>query len=291
MNIPLVYAITLNSNRRVDALECLGSLTQITSPKLRILVIDNGSTDGSPQSITEKFPSVEQIVNASNVGFSAGFNIGLRRALEAKADYALILNNDSLVAPNMLEPLITAIKPEDVGITAPAIYYASNPEQVWSTGGGRNPLTLEMTGDHGRHETLIQITEREFLSGCGMLIKRSVIERVGLFDENFFLYYEDSDYCLRTRKAGFRLLVVPQARMWHKVSASTNGSDSPMERYWMGYSGVRFFRKHARPWQVPFIILWRLGSTVKIVVRLAHAGRSAAARAFVRGVWEGLKSN
>jgi GT2 family glycosyltransferase len=290
MSAPLVFVITLNWNRRDDTLACLESLSHLAYSNARVLVVDNGSTDGSPQAIAREFPQVEQIVNPRNFGFAGGFNVGLRHALDAGADFAFILNNDTIAARDILDPLVAAAAPGEVGVVAPAIFYASDPERVWSTGGGRNRLTLEMTGDHGRHATLAGITEREFLSGCAMCIKRSVLERVGLFDEEFFMYYEDSDYCLRARRAGFRLLVVPQARVWHKVATSSDGSDSPAERYWMGRSSVRFFRKHARGWQWLAIIPWRVGSTIKTVLRLGSAGRWAAAHAYLRGVWEGIRA-
>jgi GT2 family glycosyltransferase len=116
-----------------------------------------------------------------------------------------------------------------------------------------------------------------------------VLERVGLFDERFFLYYEDSDYCMRVRRAGFRLLVVPQARMWHRVSSSTEGSDSPTERYWMGYSSIQFFRKHVRLWQLPVIIPWRVGSIVKTLLRLVISGHPSKAFTYLRGIFGGLR--
>lgn len=290
MSAPLVFVITLNWNRRDDTLACLESLCCLAYPNARVLVVDNGSTDGSPQAIARQFLQVEQIVNPQNLGFAGGFNVGLRHALAAGADFAFILNNDTIAAPNILELLVAAASANDVGIVAPSIFYASDPARVWSTGGGRNRLTLEMTGDHGRRAPITEITEREFLSGCAMCIKRSALERVGLFDEEFFMYYEDSDYCLRTRRAGFQLLVVPQARIWHKVATSSDGSDAPAERYWMGRSSVRFFRKHARGGQWLAIISWRAGSAIKTVWRLVSARRWVAARAYLRGVWEGIRA-
>lgn len=288
MSAPFVFAITLNWNRRDDTLECLDSLMQLTYPNVRLLVVDNGSTDGSPQAIAKRFPRVEQLVNPENLGFAAGFNVGLKHALEKGADLIFILNNDTLVARDMLEPLVAAIGPPDVGIVSPAIYYASSPDQIWSTGGGRSRLTSDMTGNHGRGQKITQVSEREFLSACAMLIKRCVLEHVGLFDERFFVYYEDSDYCLRARRAGFRLLVVPQARVWHKVATSSNGSDSPAERYWMGRSSVRFYRKHVHRWRWLIVLPWRVGSTLKTVLRLVGSGRLTSAQAYLKGVWDGL---
>lgn len=250
--------------------------------------MDNGSTDGSPSIISARYPIVRQIVNSENLGFARGFNIGLRYALDAGADFVLVLNNDTLVAPDMLEPLVTAAMPSHVGITAPVIFFASDPGRIWSAGAGRNPWTLDLTGNHGRAMSLVSNVEREFVSGCAMLIKRVVLEQVGLFDERFFMYYEDSDYCLRVRRAGFSIWVVPLAQMWHKVSLSSDGSDSPMERFRMAHSSVLFYRKHITGWRWFLVVPWRLGSALKTTLRLLGAGRPHSAYAYWLGLWQGI---
>ena len=290
MTSPLVVIITLNWNRRDDTITCLDSLARVVYPNVRLLVVDNASTDGSPQAIAGRFPQVMQIANPANLGFAKGFNVGLHWALESGADFVLILNNDTFVAPDVLDKLITASATGDVGITAPCIYYASAPERIWSSGAQRSRLTLELSGNHGRGRPLDLVTERDFVSGCAMLIKRRVLETVGLFDERFFMYYEDSDYCLRVQRAGLRLLVVPDARLWHKVSSSSEGSNSPAERYWMGRSGVLFFRKHVRGWRWLAVFPWRIGSTIKTILNLWLSGRREAAQAYLHGVWEGMKA-
>jgi GT2 family glycosyltransferase len=289
MPAPKVITVTVNWNRRDDTLACLGTLAALSYPNVQVIVVDNGSTDGSAAAIGEQFPRVEQIINPTNLGFAGGFNAGLRRALALGADYVFILNNDTLAPAGLLEPLVQAAGAPEVGVTAPVIVYAADPARVWSAGAGRSALTLELTGNHGRRARLDTITAREFVSGCAMLIKRSVLEQVGVLDERFFMYYEDSDYCLRVRRAGFRLLVVPAACLAHKVSLSSNGSDSPAERYWMGRSSVLFFRKHIRGWRWAPVLMWRAGSLARTTGRLLLAGRSSAARAYLRGVVDGWR--
>ncbi|MBN1668440.1 MAG: glycosyltransferase family 2 protein [Anaerolineales bacterium] len=290
MKPALVQIITLNWNRKADTLACLQSLVALTYPRKHILVVDNGSTDGSPAAIAAAFPEVEQIVNPVNLGFAGGFNLGLRWALQGEAPYVFILNNDTSLAPEALDHLVAASVPPDVGVTAPIIYYAGAPDQIWSAGAGRSWLTLDATGNQGRGQTFTSPTERAFISGCGMLIKRVVLQQVGLFDEDFFVYYEDADYSLRVEQAGYRMLVVPQAKMWHKVSQSSQGSDSPGERYWMGRSSVLFFRKHVRGWRWWIVLPWRLGSAIKILFRLLIKGRRAAAQAYLKGLWDGARA-
>lgn len=288
MNAPLIFGITLNWNRRDDTLQCLESLVKSDFPNFRILVVDNGSEDGSPEAIKEHYPSVEQIINGKNLGFAGGFNQGFKFALNAGAEYILIVNNDTTVAPDMLKLLFNAILPEQVGVVSPIILYANKPNKIWSAGAGRNPWTLELTENHGRGQTFSEITERDFLSGCGMLIKRVVLENVGLFDDRFFMYYEDSDFALRVRQSGYKMLLVPQARMWHAVSQSSDGTDSPNERYWMGKSSVLFFRKHIHGWRRLLIFPLRFGSIFKNTLLLLRRKKLSSARAYLRGSWEGI---
>ncbi len=293
MSAPLVYVVTVNWNNAPDTLACLETLARLTYPSYRLLTVDNGSTDGSAMRIAEAFPQAELLPLPENRGFAGGYNAGMRYALEHGADFVFILNNDTLAPPDLLEPLVEAAAPPDVAATAPLIFYADAPERVWSAGAGRNPWTLELTENHGRaagFEQQEQPAEREFLSGCALLLKREALEKVGLFDEGFFIYYEDSDYSLRLRQAGYRLLLVPRARLWHKVSRSSLGSDSPGERYWMARSSVRFFRKHVRGLRWLVVIPWRLGSACKTTLRLLRHGNFRSVWYYWRGLRDGLRN-
>jgi len=292
MAAPRVYIVTVNWNNAPDTLACLETLARLTYPNYRLLVVDNGSTDGSAEQTARAFPQAEHLRLPRNLGFAGGFNAGIRRALEGGAEFVFLLNNDTLADPGLLEPLTAALAPPDVAAAAPLIFYADAPERVWSAGAERSPWTLELRGSHGRRagfEQAAHPVERDFLSGCALLLKRSVLEEVGLFDEGFFLYYEDSDYSLRLRRAGYRLLLVPQARLWHKVSRSSQGSDSPAERYWMARSSVRFFRKHVRGARWAAVFPWRVGSALKTTLRLAGRGNLPAVRAYWRGLLDGIR--
>ncbi len=290
---PLVYVVTLNWNRRDDTLEFLDSFTRLTYPRYRLLVVDNGSTDGSVEAIAARFPDVEQVLAGRNLGFAAGANLGLRQAMDRGADFVFVANNDTTIAPDALDLLVEAAVPGDVGVVGPKIYYAGDPQRIWSLGAWRHGLTLEITGcRRGQLDTDLdgEPFEVDFVTGCGMLIRRRCLEGVGLFDERFFMYYEDSDYCLRVRSAGYRVLVVPRARMWHKVATSSGGSDSPMERYHMAKSSVVFFRKHTGGWRWLIVGPYRLGSGVKWVVRLALRRRWASVGAYLRGLGDGWRA-
>ena len=128
----------------------------------------------------------------------------------------------------------------------------------------------------------------DFVTACGMLIRRDCLETVGLFDERFFMYYEDSDYCLRARRAGRRAIIVPRARMWHKVAASSGGDDSPGERYYMALSSVQFFRKNVQGWSWLIVAPYRTASALRTSIRLVMSGQSRAVQSYWRGIRDGL---
>jgi GT2 family glycosyltransferase len=287
---PLVAIVTLNWNRPDDTLACLKSAAAQSHPNTMLVVVDNGSVDDSVARISAAFPTARLLCNPSNLGFAAGANRGLRYALDMDADYVFLVNNDTTFAPDSVALLLSKVAP-DVGMLVPAIYYASAPHQPWSLGGRRHWLTLEKTGDTPARAAAAtaEVLECDYVVACGVLFARAVLEQVGLFDERFFMYYEDMDLSLRIRQAGFRILLVPAARMWHHVSASSGGSDSPAERYWMARSSVTFFRKHVRGPRWFVVAPYRIGSAFKTVVRLCLKGRGASARAYLRGLRDGLR--
>lgn len=291
MTPPLVYAITLNWNHPDDTIACLESLVAQTYPNLRLLVVDNGSQDDSITKIQAACPTVALLARSDNGGFARGMNTGIRQALAAGADFTFLVNNDTYLAPDAIARLVSAAQP-DIGLIAPIIYYADEPQRVWSIGALFNPWLLEPKEnprgmiDAGQWQSYL---ERDFVPACGLLVSRPVWERVGLFDERFFMYYEDLDFCLRLHRVGLRAIVVPQAKMWHKVSLSSGGYGSPRERYAMARSSVLYFRKHTRFWQWPLIGFWRVGSAVQTTWRLLRAGKWMALRAYWRGLWHGVR--
>jgi GT2 family glycosyltransferase len=276
---PLIYIITLSWNRREDTLAFLRSCRGLAYPRYRTLLADNGSTDGTMAAVAAAFPEVELLAN--------GANAGIRRALAAGADYVFLANNDTVLEPPLLSLLVAAARTHDADLAAPAIYYFDRPDRLWWLGGRLRPALLEISPyaapPYGDRPFVA-----DFVTGCGTLISRRCLERVGLFDERFFMYYEDSDYCLRALRGGLRTVVEPRAAMYHKVAVSSGGSDSPNERYQMARSSVQYFRKHARPWQAPLIVAYRSGSALRTLWRLLRRGRVKAARAYLRGLRDGF---
>ena len=285
-----IYAITLNWNHAQDTIACLHSLAAQTYPHLKLIAVDNGSEDDSVAQIQAACPLAQLVLNQDNLGFAGGMNRGMEYALAQGADYIFLLNNDTYLAPDALEQLMAHAGP-DIGMLAPIIYYADDPRRVWSLGGQVHPWTVETIHtvrgqlDQGQWPTVMPV---DFVPGCAMLLPRAVCQQVGLFDEGFFMYYEDFDLCLRIRRANYRILSITTAQMWHKVSLSSGGSDSPNERYWMAHSSIRFFRKYGRGFRRPLILFWRSASALRTSLRLRR--RPDSLRAYWRGLRHGLQA-
>ncbi|MDR3626866.1 MAG: glycosyltransferase family 2 protein [Ignavibacteriaceae bacterium] len=241
---PSVFIVILNWNGYEDTKECLNSLVDIDYTNYKIVIVDNGSDNNDVDKIKENFPSVKIIWNPENLGFSGGNNLGIRYCLKSRADYVLLLNNDTVVEPDFLDLLFSKmVLDNQIGIAAPQINYYSKPSEVWSAGGKINKIRTS-----GFATTNSRISNSEcyvdFVSGCCMLIKKEVIQKVGEFDEKYFLYVEDTDYCFRVLKAGYKIFVVPESKIYHKVSNSTSKKLSTIPLYYTTRNRLYLARKH-----------------------------------------------
>lgn len=293
--MPVVYVVILTWNQYHHTRDCLNSLNEVEYPNLQIVIVDNGSTDETPAKIRQDFPAVTVLANDENIGFAAGNNVGINYALGQNAEYVFVLNNDTVVANNLFEALLNAINvakvDQQIGMVAPMIYYADQPEQIWSSGGKRHFLTYEKTGDLAGQADVGQVREpitQDYFTGCAILLSRSLLKSVGLFDEQFFFTYEDSDLCFRAREAGYQLLLAPRAHIWHKVSVSTGGSGSPAERYWMARCSVLFFAKHIHGWRWLVVVPYRAASAVRTSMRLLYQRRTDSLYSYWRGLRDGI---
>ena len=243
---PTVFILILNWNSYDDTLECIISLQKIKYQNHRIIIIDNGSKTNEIDNIKKKFNEIEIIHSDKNLGFSGGNNIGIEYSIKNGAELILLLNNDTIVEPDFLNHLINASNDnEKIGITVPKIKYYSNPDNIWYAGGYISNLKgSAYTIGEGESGEKYQINKFvTFATGCCMLIKKQVFEDVGYWDEDYFLYLEDADFCKRTTVAGFKILFVPGSKIFHKVNTATTKNNKNLPLYYMFRNRLYFSKK------------------------------------------------
>ena len=246
--LPKIIAVTINWNGYKDTIELIESFKKVTYSNLEIIVIDNNSLTDEVEKLKSSLGnSVQIIILNENIGFTGGNNIGIVAALNQNADYILTINNDTTVEPNFLENLLQEFKnSKQIGIVAPQINYFFEPNRVWSAGGRISKFRASGFANSDKLESQLSKIDREveFVSGCCMLIKKEVFEDVGLFDENFFLYLEDTDLCYRVNKAGHKIIVTPKSKIFHKVKMSTKVNHSTLPLYYTTRNRLYFAKKN-----------------------------------------------
>jgi GT2 family glycosyltransferase len=264
-----ISLIILNWNGYKMTLNCLESISKaaVDGFALEILVVDNGSTDESVERIKElivrgiadfkkKKVVVKLIENAENLGFVGGNNVGIRHALENRADYICLLNNDTRVAPEFLVELLkVAEKDPQNGVVGGKIYFEKGYEfhkdrygqkdlgkVIWYAGGlndWQNVYGSHRGVDEVDRGQFDSVSETDFVTGCLMLVRKEVFEKAGLIDERYYLYNEDNDFSQRAKKAGFKLVYAPKAVIWH-INAGSSRSGSNLQDYFMTRNRLLF---------------------------------------------------
>lgn len=232
-----ILIVLVNWNGKKDTLECLSSLQNVTYPNFTTLVIDNGSSDDSVTSIRARFPDVPIFETKKNLGFAGGNNVGIEWALKKDFDWILLLNNDTTVDPSFLHEFMEATKKEPKAkILGAKIYRYHDPDRIDHLGGVWNPaigefesLGFAKTDDQASYEQMLPV---DYVCGAALLMHRSVPERIGSLENNFFLFWEETDFCTRARRAGMEVWTAPKAKIWHKVSSSFTGGKPQMHYFW-----------------------------------------------------------
>ncbi len=253
--LPLLYVVILNWNNPADTLYCLKHVAQSRYAHMHVVIVDNGSTDDSVEQIHAAFPDYALLQNLENLGYAGGNNTGMWYSLEHGADYIVLLNNDAFVEPDTLSHLVMAAE-RDSNIAAAGcrVRLYDTPRRLWAAGevfpDGLYPL------DDGFFDTPRDIS---YASGCCILLRRAVLEQIGLFEPLFFCYFEEKDWCLRASNAGYRIIYVPEAIVYHRVSA-TAGKQSPLYYYLLVrnflYMSERYGRigTHLWRWHDAFLV-------------------------------------
>ncbi|MGC1877958.1 MAG: glycosyltransferase family 2 protein, partial [Rhabdochlamydiaceae bacterium] len=249
---PKIAIIILNWNGKHDTLACLESLEQLTYPHFEVIVVDNGSSDDSSSLIRKRFPQHLLIENGDNLGFAEGCNVGMREAMERGAGLFFLLNNDTVVAPDILERFVEMSHSHpEAGILGARIYLFDQTQTLDHLGGlwNRKTGTFELVGKQQQDtEPDSNLQELDYVCGAGLIVKRKVIETIGYLDPRFFLIWEESDYCFRASRAGFKILTCPHAKLWHKVSASFVGG-KPHSTYFWWRNRLLWIEKNCSPYE------------------------------------------
>lgn len=253
-----VAIIILTWNNWRDTLACVDSCRTLTWPNFRIIIVDNGSTDDSENQLRQHCPEVEIIQTGKNLGFAGGNNVGIRHAMQLHADYIWLLNNDAVAEPDSLAKLVETMEKEsDAAFAGSKIYYHDDPQRIWFAGGiwEKNWLNIRQKGageiDHGQFDRTEPVGS---VSGCSMIARRAAINKIGLMDESYFLYWEDTDWCARAWEKGYKVLFTPYSHVRHKVS-STIAPRSEIQYYYNTRNGMYFCRRHGI-WLMPLFLLY-----------------------------------
>lgn len=297
MEYPKVTILILNWNGKEDTIECLESLRHINYPNYDILLVDNGSIDGSVKCFRETYPDLEIIENGENLGFAEGNNVGIRKAMDNGKDYMLLLNNDTVVDCGFLGELVEVAESDSkIGIVGPKIYYYDyngRKDVIWSAGGKINLITGKTSHINGQKiddESLCKPTKVDYISGCAFLVKKDVFDKIGLLDPEYFAYFEEADFCVRASKI-FECVYVPQGKIWHKVSKSTGGNFSPIMAYYLIRNRFLFTKKNGSKYlskQAIFICAIFIYSAKKLLI-YSFKFKMDVAKSICKGFRDGLK--
>jgi GT2 family glycosyltransferase len=322
-NTPKVAIIILNWNGWENTIECLESLYKIDYPNYEIILVDNGSKDDSVRKIGEyadgkirvesKFfqydfsnkplklikpinsclPFLQfnreliLIENKTNLGFAVGTNVGMRLAQKQQADYVLLLNNDIVVERKFLSELINAVEETPLmGIAGPTIYYYDHPNAVDFAG---ENLTLWQV--KGKEFYTISKIPREVdkIEGSCMLIRRCLLDKIGLLYPKFWAYWEETDLCFRAKKAGFKVVYLPKSEVWHKVASSLGGENNSLRQYYLNRNRFLFAKRNLSLGNQAKFLVYFFGYEfwLKTAVELKH-GKLDGVFTYLRAAFDGL---
>ncbi len=294
---PFVISVILNTNRRDDTLECLASLVASDYGHHKAIVLDNASTDGSVEAIRSRFPQVEIVRLTDNLGYAGNNNVGIAHAMAQGADWVFVLNEDTVLAPDCLRRLVeTGEGDPRIGVVGPMVYHHDEPDVIQSAGGALsrywNSVHIgQNVRDAGQY---VQPHDVDWISGCAIMVRRGVIDAVGVIDVRYFYFWEETEWCIRAGRAGWRIVQVPAARLWHK-GVQRDYRPKPTVTYYATRNRLLTLAKHRAPLHVWLVVVLQIARTltswtVKPRWREMREHRAAMLRGatdFLRARWGG----
>jgi len=286
-----LWVVIPTFNRASDLVSCIESLLKAGIDENRIIIVDNHSVDDTVEQISQKYPRASLFALEKNIGATGASNVGFDHARSQDAQLILRLDSDTIVDEHFAEPLITkALSSDCTGIVAPKIYYYDSPEEIWYAGADMHPWHFGTIRGHRHEKDLPENSlEREvdYAWGAAMLIKREVLDQIGGFDTDFFVYHEEVDFCLRVKKSGYKILFNPQSHIWHKVGSSVNNA---WTAYHWNRSKMLLYRKHAKnAFHLVALILYAYAYALISQVLKGKDGTRGPLRYALKGLWAGLR--
>jgi GT2 family glycosyltransferase len=284
------WALILAMNEIRMTRECLTSVLALDPAPDRVLLVDNGSTDGTEAAVRAEFTGVDVLRLEQNLYFAGGVNEGIRRALAAGAQSILLLNNDVVLERTALDTLGRALEENPrLAAVSPKIYYYDSPDVIWFAGGvvSRGSGLIRHRGVNMKDEKMRDgAGDVDYVSGAAALLSRGALESVGLLDPDYVMYVEDVDWCARAREGGWVLGYVPSAKVWHHVSATSGGGLTPLKAYYRLRSGALFLARHGKPWERPLSWAAYLAWTLWLLPGAIARGEGRAAGALLLGFFD-----
>ncbi|MCM8709411.1 glycosyltransferase family 2 protein [Clostridium sp. SYSU_GA19001] len=288
--------ILVNYNNFTDTIQCVNSLKKLTNKNYEIVIVDNGSQNNSVEEIKKSLPNIKLIETGKNLGFAGANNVAIKYGLENNADFYLLLNNDTIVEPDFLDNMMEIFKNySKVGIVGSKIMYYGNKKLIWYAGGKVNWLKFRVEHfglkeiDKGQYDNESEV---DFITGCNMLIKKEVLENIGLLEEDYFMYYEDVDFCIKAMMKGYKLIYTPKAVIYHKVSVASGGEDSAFAIKWNTRNKIIFMNKFKKKVKLFSYLVSIAGisvSNIKKWIMYKIKGDYNRASALVEGTIEGIR--
>ncbi len=289
---PLVSIISINFNQPGVTAEMIESLRKVSYPNVEVIIVDNASSKGDVDKLKVEYPEIILIKSTENLGFAGGNNLGIK---QSKGEYILLLNNDTEVDPGFLEPLIDKfMNNPDIGAISPKIYFHHTPNMLQFTGISEiNKYTTRSTGwgfgkmDEGQFD---EDKESFFAHGAAMMVPRSVIKKVGMMAEIYFLYYEEMDWGQRIRNAAYKIFYVHNSKIFHKESVST-GKESPLKTYYMNRARIIYMRRNVGGFALIIAFAYQnfIAVPKNLIVYLLK-GKMDLFQAYVRAIFWNIKN-
>jgi GT2 family glycosyltransferase len=284
------WALILAMNQLRMTRECLTSVSALDPAPEHVLLVDNGSSDGTAEAVRAEFPHVEVLRLERNLYFAGGVNEGIRRALSGGANSILLLNNDVVLERSALGTLRSALEADACrAAVSPKIYYYDRPDVIWFAGGlARGAVGLIRHRGVNMKDGKLRDAPRDvdYVSGAAALLSRGALESVGLLDPDYVIYVEDVDWCARARERGLILWYEPSAKVWHHVSATSGGGLTPLKAYFRLRSGATYLVRHGKPLERPLSWAAYLAWTKWLLVRSLARGEWRTAGALLVGFFD-----